>query len=63
VDLVLKNGQNSRGRVACLDLAGERMNGKISFGLFLVCLESIFKKLEDDAAVGGVLDIELESGD
>src|SRR6266702_266593 len=43
VDLVLKYGQNSRGRVACLELAGERMDGKILFGRFLVCLESIFK--------------------
>ena len=34
VDLVLKYGQNGLGRVASLELGGERMSGEILFGLF-----------------------------
>ena len=43
VDLVLKYGQNVRGRVACLKLAGERMSGEILFGLCFICFEGFFK--------------------
>ena len=43
VDLVLKYGQNGCGRVTRLELAGERMSGKILFGLYFICLESFFK--------------------
>jgi hypothetical protein len=43
VDLVMKYGQNSCGSVACLELAGERMLGKVLFGLYFICLEGLFK--------------------
>ena len=43
VDLISKYGQNSCGRVTCLKLAGERMSGKILFGLDFICLNSFFK--------------------
>src|SRR6266702_4496581 len=49
VDLVLKYGQNSRGRVACLELAGERMSDKILLSLCLICIEGFFK---DDCEIG-----------
>ena len=39
-DLVLKYGQNSCRRVARLELAGERMNGKILFCLYFICVKS-----------------------
>ena len=43
VDLALKYGQNGCGRVACLELAGERMSDKILFGLYFICLDGFFK--------------------
>ncbi len=49
VDLDLKYGQNGRGRVAWLELGGERMSGEILFSLFFICLEGFFK---DDIETG-----------
>ena len=43
VDLCLEYSHNGRGRVAFLQLGGERMSGKILFGLFGICLEGSFK--------------------
>jgi hypothetical protein len=42
-DLVLKYGQNVRGRVACSELASERMGGEILFGLCFICVEGFVK--------------------
>jgi hypothetical protein len=49
VDPVWKYSQNSRGRVAILELAGERMSDKILFGLYFICLEGFFK---NDTEIG-----------
>ena len=43
MDLVLKYGQNVRGRVACSELAGERMGDEIFFGLYFIFLEGFVK--------------------
>ncbi len=43
VDLDLKYGQDGTGRVACLELAGERMSDNILLGLSVICLEGFFK--------------------
>ena len=49
VDLVLKYIQNGRRRVTSLKLGGERMSGKILFGLFIVSFEGFF---EDTSEIG-----------
>jgi hypothetical protein len=43
VDLVLKYGQNGRGRVACLELSGERMSREILLSLPFIFLEGFCK--------------------
>ena len=42
-DLVLKDRHDSLRRVAFLQLGGERIGGKILFGLFRIGLESFLK--------------------
>ncbi len=49
VNLDLKYSQNGRGRVAWMELGGERMSGEILFSLFFICLEGFFK---DDIETG-----------
>ena len=43
MDLSLKYGQNSCGRVRCLELVSEGMRGKILLGLRFIFLEGFFK--------------------
>ena len=43
VDLVLEYSYNGCGRVAFLQLGGERMSDKILFGLFCIFLEGFFE--------------------
>ena len=42
LDMILKNGQNCCRRVACLELAGERVSDKVLFDLYFVRLEGLF---------------------
>jgi hypothetical protein len=61
-DLVLKYGQNVCGRVACSELASERMRGKILFGLCFICFEGFSKttlKLEEGIEVASATFLEL----
>lgn len=43
LDLVLKDGQNGRRRVAAVQSGGKLAREKVFFGLFLICSEEAWK--------------------